>query len=204
MLFTIGDAPAEPLEVGQSAYDPSGDYLGMSAQLFAPDGTLVKDLGRKDFVGGVASYSWGNSFLSEGVHQLRIVLFREDEAGTYRRSVPAIPVSVEAAISSWLTVPQFRKMMTEAPRDDFEAYQLLQVAKDSCLAYAPLEDPTVVPERYRKAQALQAREIWNFGKKSPATGDFGEGQFATAVFPLDRVVKQVLRPQQAIGRIVRG
>ena len=65
------------------------------------------------------------------------------------------------------------------------------------VTYAPaLNDGQYPPLNYRRAQLMQARNLWNAGKVDPSTGDQGEGSFILSPVPLDWTVKQVLRPKQ--------
>lgn len=58
-----------------------------------------------------------------------------------------------------------------------------------------------IPEGYRKAQLLQARNVWNSSKASPQ-GDFDSGSYGLSSFPLDWQVRQLIRPKR--GRPVLG
>lgn len=54
-----------------------------------------------------------------------------------------------------------------------------------------------IPDGWRIAQLLQARNIWNSGKATP-TGDFDGGQYSLTTFPLDWQVRQLIRPKRGV------
>ena len=58
-----------------------------------------------------------------------------------------------------------------------------------------------IPDAWRLAQLMQARNIFNAGKASPA-GDFDGSSFGITTMPLDWQIKQLLRPQPGIGAVV--
>lgn len=109
-------------------------------------------------------------------------------------------------MTSWHDAESARSTWADAPLDDVALEQLLDVAKGQVIAYAPaLPEPAEgeeqnVPEHYRMGQLMQARNIWNAGKVSTG-GEFGEGDFAIRVHPLDWMVKQVLRPRVGVPRV---
>lgn len=75
--------------------------------------------------------------------------------------------------------------------DDVVATAVLQAAREQCEHYAPAA-PSEVPDRYRHAQALQARSISQAGIVQQGA-DLGGG-FPVSVFPMDWSVKALLRP----------
>lgn len=81
--------------------------------------------------------------------------------------------------------------------DVLEAY--LNVAKEACIAYAPpLREGETVPDSWRMAQAMQARNNFQAGAAAPA--DAGEGgTYGVTARPLDWQVKQLLRPRRGVG-----
>lgn len=77
----------------------------------------------------------------------------------------------------------------------------LEAAKSQVLAYAPpLDDGAPIPQSYAIAQLMQTRNIWNASKVSPA-GNIGDGSFASTPFPLDWMVRQMLRPRRGIPAV---
>jgi hypothetical protein len=115
-------------------------------------------------------------------------------------------------MAEWHTVASARDQWVDAPTDDgvdedATLSELLSAAKTAVLAYAPafeglevvdgyiVNDPDAVPDAYRIAQLMQARNIWNSSKASPA-GSFDNGEYGLTSFPLDWQVRQLLRPKQ--------
>ncbi|QOP64217.1 head-to-tail adaptor [Arthrobacter phage Yavru] len=77
--------------------------------------------------------------------------------------------------------------------------ELLLNAFESCEIYAPkLPDGAPVPQRYKDAQVLQARAIWQMQRQGP--GDqFGADGLSIAIYPLDARIRQMLRPKKPLG-----
>lgn len=118
-------------------------------------------------------------------------------------------------MATWHTVASARDQWADAPYDedggDDTLLELLAVAKNAVRAYAPTAgdgyvidddgyivpgDAGAVPDNYRAAQLMQARNIWNSSKASPSSGAFDDGTYALSSFPLDWQVRQLLRPKQ--------
>lgn len=122
--------------------------------------------------------------------------------------------------TGWHTLDTARDQWRDAPSDDDTLQQLLDVARHQVTAYAPTytgepgtstlaaPDPTTgalqpvtaatVPADYRLAQLMQARNIWNAGRVDPASGGLGDDSFIMRPFPLDWMVKQIIRPKRAL------
>lgn len=118
-------------------------------------------------------------------------------------------------MATWHDETSARDQWPDAPVDeddgDTQLIELLEVAKSAVLAYAPALDPEAlvlvdgiyveagdeyVPESYRVAQLMQARNIWNSSKASPDSGTFDGGSYGLSSFPLDWQVRQILRPKR--------
>lgn len=98
----------------------------------------------------------------------------------------------------WVTLDQARQGWADAPMDDDTLTTLLLAAWEECERYAPtLPEIAPVPERYRQAQIMQARATLRSLIAGGADEIGGEG-FTVTVFPLDRTVRQKLRPR--VGR----
>lgn len=119
-------------------------------------------------------------------------------------------------MAEWHTLVSARDQWVDAPLNDEELQELLDVAQNAVLAYAPtlvegaliIEDgivvvagPNDIPVSYRHAQLTQARNVWNSSKASPS-GDFDNGEYGLTSFPLDWQVKQLLRPRTVFGGVV--
>lgn len=104
-----------------------------------------------------------------------------------------------------------RPYWRDMPGNEAEASLYLDVAKLSCLAYAPLTlDPETpegtdpaIPANYFLAIITQARNMANAGIAPVASGgDFDGSSYGVTTYPLDWAVKQMLRPEQGIGALV--
>lgn len=113
----------------------------------------------------------------------------------------------ERALVDWLVVvdpdDEWHDVFTArlewpgAPQADGTLARLLDVARDQCQAYAPaVAAGAPIPERYRAAQLMQARNTFN---ASLTNGDqqTDMGGFVVTIRPLDWAVKQLLRPLTA-------
>ena len=105
-------------------------------------------------------------------------------------------------MAEWHDLESARDEWPDAPTDygdggDDSLATLLAVAKEAVIAYAPAveEALTTIPDSYRQAQLMQARNVWNSQKVSVG-GDFDGGQYGlSAGFPLDWQVRQLIRPK---------
>lgn len=103
---------------------------------------------------------------------------------------------------SWYTVGEAREYWRDAPYEDDDVQQLLDVAQFHVLEYGPdrvaadIAATGCVPVNYRLAQIMQARNLWNASKTDPA-GTIGDGSFEIRPFPLDWTIKQIIRPKSA-------
>jgi hypothetical protein len=107
-------------------------------------------------------------------------------------------------MANWHTPATVAVFWRSAPADTTVTSAYLEVAKQSCLDYAPLPagiGADNIPENYRLAQAMQARNLYNAGLASPRSGDFDGSEYGAAVFPLDWTVQQILLPVIAFGGV---
>ncbi len=75
--------------------------------------------------------------------------------------------------------------------------RLLSVANALCVAYAPvLPEGAEVPDNYRVAEALQARDLWSKLKGGNAETYGMDGQ-EIPVYPLVMTVRSLLRPKSS-------
>lgn len=110
-------------------------------------------------------------------------------------------------MASWHDVESARDRWVDAPLDDDQLQELLDVAQGQVIAYAPaLPEPEEgenldIPAHYRTGQLMQARNIWNAQKVDAASGGMGEDTFVARPHPLDWMVKQVLRPRRGVPHV---
>lgn len=104
---------------------------------------------------------------------------------------PAVAEALEVVRERW----------PDAPADDDWLLEILTVARRECEAYAPAESDREHPgeDACRTAQLMQARNLLNAGAVAPS-GEFGDdhGGYSYSAWPLDRDVKQRLRPVRAV------
>lgn len=84
---------------------------------------------------------------------------------------------------------------------------ILGVAREQVLDFGPtlpvvpegqaVPDP---PDRFVYAQLQQATNLWNAGRVS-GDGDVGEGGFSFTPRPLDRTIKNIIRPPKGRPRV---
>lgn len=97
-----------------------------------------------------------------------------------------------------------RAEWVDAPSNDATLQRLLNAAGVACEAYAPLQDmlaqygPGYMDSRVT-AVLMQARNVWNSERVDPVSGGMGDESFVMKPFPLDWMVKQLLRPKTVLG-----
>lgn len=104
-------------------------------------------------------------------------------------------------MAQWTTVADWRKTYANAPSDEGVAALVLSAAQEQCETYAPALAPdAAVPARYSLAVQLQARELYQAGRRD--NGDtIGADGYVVRVRPLGGQVRQLLRPSRVIGVI---
>ena len=87
----------------------------------------------------------------------------------------------------------------DAPIENLETLGfLLSVARDQVLAFAPTAIApqnwdTAPLDRSVYAQLQQANNLWNAGRVA-SSGDIGDGSFTFIPRPLDKTIRQIIRP----------
>lgn len=113
-------------------------------------------------------------------------------------------------MAQWLTADDadieevLAYLWTDAPLEEPKVLGMfLGAAKSQCIAYAPElpADADGIPDEWVIAQAMQARNIYNAGANASTGTDPSGGGYGIATYPLDWHVKQLLRPQRAVGSI---
>ncbi len=200
--YRVGDIPANPdvfdvpeeidvtgyTDVDGTLTDPAGEDVTLAGESFT--------LGMDDNDAPIITVVWGTStpFADPGLYQLSLKL---TDTGV-QQTLASIPIVVEQE-DGWLTISELRKNWRDAPDDDEDCFELLEVAKAGVVAFAPaLAEGAQVPATYRKGQRMQARNTWNAAKVDPTSGGMGDDTFVIRPYPLDWAIKQVLRPKPAI------
>jgi len=101
---------------------------------------------------------------------------------------------------TWHDLDSARTDWRDAPANDMQLQTLLDVAQTQVEAYGPLtlEEADPVPTNYRLAQLMQTRNLWNANKVDAGSGQIGDDTFAIRPFPMDWVVKNVIRPKRGV------
>lgn len=110
----------------------------------------------------------------------------------------ATPDEVERLVGAWADAP-----ITNEEVIGF----ILGVARDQVLDFAPAPAPTPEgdpvpdpPDRYVYAQLQQATNLWNAGRVS-GDGELGDGGYSFTPRPLDRTIKNIIRPPKGRPRV---
>jgi hypothetical protein len=97
----------------------------------------------------------------------------------------------------WVDTEDVIERWSDAPEDDAELTELLEMAHDVCSAYAPaIATGAEVPARYGMAQLLQAKHIHARSKSGNQDGIGPEG-YAISTYPLVMEARSLLRPKRS-------
>lgn len=206
MSYYVGDVPAQPLVIEPARWVDGNEtpidlspFTQADATLVDPDGATVLTPGFLATIEDeliVVDWPGSSPFDAPGIYDLRIIL-SNDDTDVRERLAPVRLVADEE--DGWHTLDTARDDWRDAPAFDAWLYECLWVARQDVLAFAPaLELGQRPPINYRRAQIMQARNLWNAGKVDAASGEVGEGTFVLRPFPLDWTIKQVLRPKRAV------
>ncbi|PPI28201.1 hypothetical protein [Rathayibacter sp. AY1B5] len=195
MHYSVNDIPAEVLVLAPERDGEQLDlepYTGIEVTLLDPTYAPVSTSG---FVVSVDQDSltleWPEETVLTAPGVWRIVPVLVSQTGP-RLTLSAVPVVVEQR-SGWHSLASARASeWADAPLDDVQLYTVLEAAREQCEEFAPAYSGTV-PTRYRQAQLVQARALWQSVKSNGQSQIGGEG-FAVTVFPMDWSVKRLLRP----------
>jgi hypothetical protein len=198
--FYLNDIPAEPFVIEPPLDVPLTDFTAATATLRKPDGITETGLTAtidEDAV-HVAFPADASVLDVEGVHRLRVTL---TGTGTTRR-LPGLPIVVQDEDSEWHTLDTLREEWVDAEHiGDATLWELLSVARGDVLEFAPaLADGDPIPDRFRVAQRMHTRNLWNAARVAP-DGATGEGDFVFRPHPLDWHVKALLRPRRGIPTV---
>jgi hypothetical protein len=209
MAYYPGDIPSEVVVVEPAR---EGDPIDLTPFAALDTEVVLKDgegeVVAADFVvtfaeDGTVELEWptdASLFDVVGLYTLTITLVGDDA----RERLPAVYFVVQDEASGWHTVDSARADWTvgEATIDDRRLWQLLELAGEQVIEYASaLAEGDPIPARYKAAQLMQAQNLYNAGSVDPATGSTGDDSFVLRPYPLDWMVKQVLRPAAGIPRV---
>ena len=101
--------------------------------------------------------------------------------------------------SEWRDAPSDEAVLTRYLKSAFEqCVEFLPQRRDDAGALVPVI-PDPVPERFRLAQIMQARALFNSVISGPSD-NLGPDGLTVTVFPMDWSVKNLLRPKR-VGRV---
>ncbi|PRY70201.1 hypothetical protein B0I08_101329 [Glaciihabitans tibetensis] len=137
-------------------------------------------------------------FNSSGLYEILVTLA---DATGHKVRLNALPLVIQAA-DGWHTLDSARSQWIDAPDPDDVLFILLESAKTQCLAFAPNLEAAAqwVPAHYKQAQLMQARALWQSTKANASDSINAEG-FTVTVFPMDRTVKNLLRPKRGVPSV---
>jgi hypothetical protein len=198
--FWTGDVPTTPLVFELEDANPDSASLDLSAfdsavvTLVSPEGFALGDLPAT--LGGATvtvTFPGATLFVEPGMYTLMMRL-----AGTTARTTLPPFYFIVDDVDGWHTLDSARAEWPDAPAEDVALFTLLAAARTAVIAYAPALLPGVpVEPGYRQAQLMQARNVWN-ATKSNDNGEIGADGFAVRVFPLDKNIRQLLRPKRGL------
>lgn len=194
MTYHVGDIPRDDFVI-EPAFDLGGGDTA-TAILTAPGGEETILTATVDVDDNIVTLEWPATslFSSGGIYELRVTVV----SGTKHERLPMLAVIIQDDSTGWHTLDSIRDQWDSAPDDDMVLYELLEVAKNDVIAYAPkLGEGVKPPLHYRRGQQLHARNGWNAGAVD-TTGVIGDTGFVVRPFPLDWAVKQTLRPKRGV------
>jgi hypothetical protein len=205
MAYYIGDLPAEDIVIEPTRGDEPIDLTPfdegeteVTLRDFAGDiveAAFVPTFEGDDPAVVVIEWPATSPFEEAGLYTLAVTLV--GPAGSPRERLAPVYFVVQDDTAGWHTIDSARDEWTvgEATVDDRRLWQLLELAREQVIAFAPaLAEDAAIPSSYRAGQLMQAQNLYNAGAVDPATGSTGDDQFALRPYPLDWMVKQVLRP----------
>lgn len=100
-----------------------------------------------------------------------------------------------AELVGWVDPDEVVAEWADAPEDDAQLTSLLATAFEVCVPFAPLlVGGTPVPERYKRAQILQAQHLWARSKAGNGEG-YGADGYMVQTYPLVMEARSLLRPK---------
>lgn len=108
----------------------------------------------------------------------------------------------------WVTLEEARAQWADAPLDDDDLAALLLAAWDQCIEFLPAGDEPpgstlpggLAPARLVMAQLMQARALYR-SLKAGSGDTIGDDGMTVTVWPMDRTVKNLLRPKRGTYRV---
>lgn len=174
-------------------------WTAVGAVAIAPDGTeAVLAAEVVELVDGSSAVEVtlpGEAWELPGLWQIVATL---TDPGGSTLDTEALRFVVEDRVTGWLTLWGARSEWRDAPRSDVALWQLLETAREQVIAWADHlgeAAPARVPDNYRLAQRMQARETWNAAKRDPSNFGLGDADLAIIPRPLGPEIRDVIVPK---------
>lgn len=191
--FAVGDRPSASIDADIETDYPLDGYSTAAAKITDPQGVVIWSADNAILDDSFSFMLPRTGLTTPGVYDLTVFLTAPNDV---QLRLPSHRFVVQA-LDGWHNLDSARAVWSGAPNDDPTLYELLEVAKGQVLAYAPATVPETIPLNYRRAQYMQARNIWNAAVKDSGESFGGEG-FAVTVFPMDWSVKNLIRPKRGV------
>jgi hypothetical protein len=192
--YYVGDNPATPITFDLYSEEDFSAYTSATVSIVNPLGATVATVGAVPVEEETITFAIpAGSLLTPGIYAFDVLLLGEGMV-----TLPSVAFVVQEA-NGWHSLESARREWRDAPEDDAQLFAILDAAREQCLEFAP-ETAGLVPLRFRQAQLLQARSLWQSGSVSQ-DGALGGGEMSVTVFPMDWTVKALLRPKRAVGAI---
>lgn len=210
--YFVGDVPAEDLVIeparGGVAIDLA-QFTSVEIVFRAPDGEVIESSGFLATIDGeTIVIEWPSETVLEesGVYQLTPII---EGATDQRETLAPVRIVVEEDGSPWYTLELARQDWEGAPEPtdfngagDYVLWELLEVAREEVEAFGTtVAEDAAVPRRFRKAQLMHARTLWNAGT-SDTSGQVGIEGFVVTPKSLEKDTREVIRPRT--GRPAMG
>lgn len=202
--YWVADVPGETLDL-PFPDDIHFEPATVTAILTDPHGEVVTDgapsvaiVGADEGRSLVVTWAAMTPFETPGQYSLQLTFTGAAVGGVtpVQRTDPEMIVVQQN--DGWHTLESARRMWADAPFSDEELFELLDSAKTAVVDFAPVYE--FLPPRYVRAQLMQARAVWN-ATKAGSENEIGPDGFSTTVYPLDKNIRQLLRPRRGISEI---
>lgn len=203
MGYYVGDIPSVDLVLEPAQ---NGDPLDLTpfveadtiAELYDFDGILVTADFTPTFLADELVLEWPSTstFAEAGLYELRVTLVGPD----HRVRLAPVHLVAQDEASGWHTLDTaIAEWPSASSIADPKLWSLLELARQQVVEYAPvLAADTTVPPNYRQAQLAQARNLLNAILADPSSGGQTEEDFVLRAYPVDWMVKQILRPKRGV------
>lgn len=212
MAYYVGDIPAEDLVIEPARNDQpieldpfvEGDtevtLRTFEGEVVEADFLVTFDSSDPDDVDRlILEWPATTVFETPGLYTLTVALVNDSPGSEARETLSPVYLVAQES-NGWHTLDSARQEWGDAEAlSDLNLFRLLELSRQQITVYGPtLAEGAPVPENYKRAQLMQARNLLNAIRVDPASGNTGEDTFSLTPYPLDWVIKQVVRPLSAV------